>query len=98
MPPVATLEALRRAVAAFPAWELDLLIEPTALAAAQQSLSISGLLLVGEVHGVRENPLILDALMAAFRLDRPGSARAAHHPPGPWREAIALTVRGRVMS
>jgi hypothetical protein len=57
MPPVATLEALRRAVAAFPAWELDLLIEPTALAAAQQSLSISGLLLVGEVHGSGKIPL-----------------------------------------
>ena len=45
------------------------MIEPSALAAACRSLDESGLLLLGEVHGVRENPLIARALMQAFGLN-----------------------------
>ena len=48
--------------------DLDLVTEPAALAAAQRSLDDSGLLLLGEVHGVRENPLLIRALMQAFGL------------------------------
>jgi hypothetical protein len=43
-------------------------IEPPALSAARQSLDSSGLLLLGEIHGVRENPLLVRALMKAFGL------------------------------
>ena len=44
------------------------MIEPAALAAAGRSLDSSGLLLLGEMHGVRENPLLIRALMQAFGL------------------------------
>ena len=44
------------------------MIEPSALAAARRSLEESGFLLLGELHGVRENPLFIRALMRAFGL------------------------------
>ena len=68
MPSVASLDTLHRAVAEFAVTDLDLVIEPPALSAARQSLDASGLLLLGEVHGVRENPLLVRALMKAFGL------------------------------
>jgi len=55
-------------VAEFVVTDLDLVIEPPALAAARQSLDSSGLLLLGEIHGVRENPLLIRALMNALGL------------------------------
>jgi hypothetical protein len=48
--------------------DLDLAAEPAALAAAGRSLDSSGLLLLGEMHGVRENPLVIRAVMQAFGL------------------------------
>ena len=68
MPSVASLEALERAAADFAVTDLHLVIEPPALAAARRSLDEAGLLLLGEVHGVRENPLIARALMQVFGL------------------------------
>jgi hypothetical protein len=68
VPNVASLDALHRAIAEFVVIDLDLVIEPRALAAARQSLDSAGLLLLGEVHGVRENPLLIRALMKAFGL------------------------------
>jgi hypothetical protein len=68
MPRIASLEALQRAAAEFEVTDLELMIEPSAGAAARRSLDRSGLLLLGEVHGVRENPLIIRALMQAFGL------------------------------
>jgi len=55
-------------VADFTVEDLGLVIEPPALAAARRSLDESGLLLLGEMHGVRENPLIIRALLQAFGL------------------------------
>jgi hypothetical protein len=69
VPGVASLDALHRAAADFAVTDLSLVIEPSALAAARQSLDESGFLLLGEVHGVRENPLIARALMQAFGLN-----------------------------
>jgi hypothetical protein len=66
VPCVASLDAFHRAVAEFVVSDLDLAIEPPALTAARRSLDSSGLLLLGEVHGVRENPLLIRALMQAF--------------------------------
>ena len=63
-----SLDALHRAVAEFAVIDPGLVIEPPALAAARRSLDSSGLLLLGEVHGVRENPLLIRALMKAFGL------------------------------
>ncbi len=68
MPTVASLGALERAAAEFEVGETRLVIEPPALTAARRSLDSSGLLLLGEVHGVRENPLVIRALMLAFGL------------------------------
>jgi hypothetical protein len=68
MPSVDSLEALDRAIAAFEVGNLALVIEPSALAVARRSLDESGLLLLGEVHGVRENPLVIRALLQAFGL------------------------------
>ena len=68
MPGVASLDAFRQAIAEFTVADPGLVIEPAALAAARQSLDSSGLLLLGEVHGVRENPLLIRALMQALEL------------------------------
>jgi hypothetical protein len=65
---VASLDALHRAAAEFAVIGLDLVIAPRALAAARQPLDSPGLLLLGEIHGVRENPLLIRALMKAFGL------------------------------
>jgi hypothetical protein len=68
MPSVASLAEFRRAVAEFPVTDLPLTVEPAARAAAQRSLDQSGLLLLGEIHGVAENPLLIRALLAEFGL------------------------------
>lgn len=66
MPGTASLEVLREAIADFAVVDLDLVTEPAALAAAQRSLDESGLLLLGEMHGVRGNPLVILTLMRAL--------------------------------
>jgi hypothetical protein len=66
VPRVASLEAFHRAVGEFVVEDLGLVIEPAALAAAGRSLDSGGLLLLGEVHGVRENPLVIRSVMRAF--------------------------------
>ena len=50
--------------------DVDLAAEPAAAAVARQSLDDSGLLLVGEMHGARENPLLARVLMRAFGITR----------------------------
>jgi hypothetical protein len=68
MPCAASLEAFHQAITEFVVADAGLVIEPAALAAARQSLDSAGLLLLGEVHGVRENPLLIRALMQVFGL------------------------------
>jgi hypothetical protein len=85
MPGVASLEAFQRGVDEFDITSFRLAIDPTALAAARQSLDQSGLLLLGEVHGVRQNPLIVRALMVA--LDMTGLALE-------WPAALATPLSG----
>ncbi|HEY6279053.1 MAG TPA: hypothetical protein VIX86_22295 [Streptosporangiaceae bacterium] len=70
MPSVSSLPALLQAVAGFEIADPGLVIEPAAQAAARRSLDESGLLLLGEVHGVRENPVLIWALIQAFGLTR----------------------------
>ena len=71
VPCVASLEEFQQAIAGFAVADLGLVIEPAALAAGRQSLDSAGLLLLGETHGVRENPLLIRALMQAFGLTSP---------------------------
>jgi hypothetical protein len=85
MPGVASLEAFQRAVNEFDVASYRLSIDPAALAAARQSLDQSGLLLMGEVHGVRQNALIVRALMVA--LDMTGLALE-------WPAALAQPLSG----
>ena len=68
VPCVASLDGFHKAVAEFVVADLGLMIEPPALAAARRSLDSAGLLLLGEVHGVRENPLLIRALMQVLGL------------------------------
>jgi hypothetical protein len=67
---VTSVEALIQAAVGFVVADVDLAAEPAAAAAAQQSLDDSGLLLLGEMHGARENPLLARALMQAFGITR----------------------------
>jgi hypothetical protein len=68
VPDVDSIEAFVQAVAEFAVVDLELQAEPSAVSAARQPLDDSGLLLLGEVHGVAENPLLIRALMQAFGL------------------------------
>lgn len=84
MPAVATLDAFERAAADAAGDAVDLRLDADAGAAAQHALAASGLLLLGETHGVRENPLLARALMAALGV--PALALE-------WHEEMAPTVR-----
>jgi hypothetical protein len=90
MPAVATLEELERAVRDADASALDLDSEPEALAAARRSLDESGLLLLGEVHGVRENTRLLRALLETLGIGTVGLEW--HHELAPLVEGV---VEGR---
>lgn len=68
MPCITSLQELHHAAAEFAVTDLSLVIEPSALTAARRSLKESGFLLLGEVHGVRENALVIRSLMQAFGL------------------------------
>jgi hypothetical protein len=68
MPGVDTIDALQRAVAEFDTDHYALPAEPAALDRAAKSLDEAGLLLLGEVHGVRENPLVILWLMRLLGL------------------------------
>jgi len=68
MPGISSLEAFQRGVHEFDIANFQLDIEPAALNAARRSLDESGLLLLGEVHGVRQNALIARELMTALHI------------------------------
>ncbi|MEV0384335.1 hypothetical protein [Nonomuraea sp. NPDC050643] len=63
MPGVDTLDGLLQAVAEFDTDGYELQVEPAALDRARRSIEESGLLLLGELHGVKENPLVILGLM-----------------------------------
>jgi hypothetical protein len=93
MPCIASLEAFERAAARFEIAELELMIEPSAGEAVRRSLDQSGLLLLGEVHGVSENPLIIRALMQAF-----GVSGLALEWPGDLTGVISAFVAGGMLA
>jgi hypothetical protein len=80
-------------VAEFVVADPGLVIEPSALAAARRSLDGAGLLLLGEVHGVRENPLLIRALLQAF-----GLTSLALEWPEDLAPAIAAFVAGEPLA
>ncbi|MEV4170556.1 hypothetical protein [Nonomuraea sp. NPDC049709] len=68
MPGVDTLDGLLQAVAEFRTDDYELPAERAAVDRARRSIEESGLLLLGEVHGVRENPLVILGLMRLLGL------------------------------
>jgi hypothetical protein len=85
----AFLQAAAEFVVAGP--ELD--AEPSAVGAAQRSLDDSGLLLLGEVHGVRENPLLIRALMQVL-----GLTSLALEWPDDLAPAVAAFLAGETLA
>ena len=65
---LSTLDELCQAIDRYSVESLPLRVEPEAEAAVRESLKSSRLLLVGECHGVAENPLIASALLEHFNL------------------------------
>ena len=82
VPGVDTIEALTSAVQAFDAAPLGLQVDPDAEAAVLQSVRRTGLLLLGETHGVAQTPVLLEELIARFGLG--GIALEWQEDLGPW--------------
>jgi hypothetical protein len=68
MPRVDTIEALTATVQSFDATPLGLQVDPEADAAVRESLRLTGLVLLGETHGVAQTPVLVDELIAWFGL------------------------------
>jgi hypothetical protein len=83
MPGVGTREELQREIDEVDVEELALDAEPSALNSARRSLEESALVLLGEVHGVRENALIIRALMRSLDLSALGLE---------WHEGLSTVV------
>jgi hypothetical protein len=93
VPCAESMEAFLRAAAEFVVADLELEAEPSAVDAARRSLDDSGLLLLGEVHGVSENPLLIRALMQAF-----GLTSLALEWPDDLAPAVAAFLAGETLA
>jgi hypothetical protein len=82
VPGVDTIEALMAAVQAFDATPLGLQVDPYADAAVRQSLRRTGLVLLGEGHGIAQTPVLVEELIAWFGLG--GIALEWHEDLRPW--------------
>ena len=82
MPAVDTIEALTAAAQAFSAQRLGLQMDPDAEAAVRESLQRTGLVLLGEIHGVAQTPVLVEEMIAWFGLG--GVALEWHHDLRPW--------------
>jgi hypothetical protein len=82
MPGVDTIEALTAAVQAFDARPLGLQVDADAEAAVRESLDRTGLVLLGEAHGVAQMPVLVDELITWFGLG--GVALEWDEDFGPW--------------
>jgi hypothetical protein len=91
VPAVDTIEALTAAAQAFGAQRLELQMDPDAEAAVRESLQRTGLVLLGEIHGVAQTPVLMEEMIAWFGLG--GIALEWHHDFGPWLDRwVALGV------
>lgn len=84
MPGVASLSDFCHEVDRFFPADLTVEFEPQALVEARRAVDESGVLLLGEVHGVRENPLLIRELMQV--LDLHGLALE-------WPAELMMTIR-----
>ena len=78
MPAVDTIEALTAAAQAFSAQRLGLQMDPDAEAAVRESLQRTGLVLLGEIHGVAQTPVLVEEMirMRSSSIHRSGRAPA----------------------
>jgi hypothetical protein len=79
---VDAIEALTAAAQAFDATPLGLQVDADADAAVRESLRRTGLVLLGEIHGVAQTPVLLEELIAWFGLG--GIALEWHEDLAPW--------------
>ena len=82
MPGVDTIEDLTIAAQAFDATPLGLQVDRDAEAAVRESLRRTGLVLLGEGHGIAQTPLLMADLIVWFGLG--GIALEWHEDLGPW--------------
>jgi hypothetical protein len=82
VPGVDTIEALMAAVQAFDATPLGLQVDSDADAAVRRSLRRTGLVLLGEGHGIAQTPVLVEELIAWFGLG--GIALEWHEDLRPW--------------
>jgi hypothetical protein len=82
VPGVDTIEVLTAAVQAFNATPLGLQVDPDADAAVRQSLRRTGLVLLGEGHGIEQTPVLVEELITWFGLG--GIALEWHEDLRPW--------------
>ena len=82
MPGVDTIEALMAAVQAFDATPLGLQVDRDADAAVRESVRRTGLVLLGEGHGIAQTPVLMEELIAWFGLG--GIALEWDEDLGPW--------------
>ena len=68
MPSVDTIEALNAAAQSFDTTPLGLQVDADAEAAVRESLRRTALVLLGEIHGVAQTPVLLGELIAWFGL------------------------------
>ena len=66
MPLIEDLETFQQAVDGFLAEAFVVEVDPEADALIRESLGGSGMVLIGEVHGVAENPLVISSLAERF--------------------------------
>jgi hypothetical protein len=66
MPAATSVDAMQRAIDGFALDDLAIAVEKDAALAVRESLARTGLVLVGELHGVHENPLVIHALLNTF--------------------------------
>jgi len=90
--PAVVFESFLAAAANFPA-VVALGWSAGAIAMAETSLAEHGLLLLGECHGVAENPLIVEAVAAAFEID---TLAFEWHSADPLEQPLASAGDGRV--
>ncbi|MEO3890372.1 hypothetical protein [Nonomuraea sp. B5E05] len=98
MPGIDTLDGLLEAVTEFDTHAYEPAIDIPALDWARRSIDEAGLLLLGEMHGVKENPLIILGLMRALGLSNLALEWPADLQPqldGCWRRTRRRAPAGR---
>ena len=78
------IEALTAAAQAFGAQRLGLQVDSDAEAAVRESLRRTGLVLLGEIHGVAQTPVLVEEMIAWFGLG--GIVLEWHEDLWPWLE------------